>query len=1097
MNTELNSTFINAVLADASYVDGFTARDTGAALQTKLTPRLTEPLAAYIASRFEVVTQYTESNFTASGLSVTVWNERASGQLYMSFRGTEGPADFLTDGNLAVLTGLAQSQVRTFVNWYLRATAAPGADVMQLRSTIHNEAGGKVVHDTYTGYGEGTLSASANYTVNGHSLGGHLTTAFTRLFGGNVQHSNTFNGAGMGWFAETMFSYIENTLGLAKTAYPDSTKQTNHFAEHGLDLTTNNWWFSQIGTRTPLFNEEGTGIPNHLMYKMTDALALCDVMGRVDGNMALSTMVSTLDAASANAPASLEIALDALRKIFLNDATKTPVGDDGGDHKASVMPQSRIDYHTRLAQMRDFIDTAPPASYQLVSLATKSADAMLGLAKSGNPDALATRYALKELNPFAVLGDISLYARFNTNHELDLYSAEIGRGLSNQWIEDRAKFLAAANTARGNDSVNGKTLVVNPAVTDTTLYTDQLLGVTLRDGQTSLDPKRIAFGTEFGDSLRGGNLADHLYGAAGADTLTGNAGADHLEGGLGDDVLHGGAGSDTYWIGRDGGTDTLLDSDGQGRIVLNGTTLEGTLTRDATDRGRYHYAADPDLVIRHIGAEGMKGNLVIVDPRGDKAKVMVMDWASGELGLTLSNTPATPIVRPLTLAGDLLPIDHDISTPEENLGYDVLGNVDVTLTAAPGRADTLYGSAGNDLIQAKGGDDVLAGRAGEDRLEGGDGVDILDGGADNDLLIGGLDADLLGGGTGDDRLFADAEIELADIDLQTGGSGRELLVGGEGNDILAGAATSDALLGGAGDDVLLGGTGDDDLVGDRDVTIATRDWSLTRSITTEGDITRYRHTYANFSGSGEAAESGADVLYGGAGNDWIFAGAGDDLLEGEADADVLFGEAGHDVLDGGAGDDIINGDEIDDGTPNGLAGTLHGSDWLDGGDGADTLTGNGGSDELYGGTGNDQIAGDDTTTSGQYHGADYLDGEDGNDRLWGNGGEDSLFGGEGNDHLEGDESRLAGQYHGADYLDGEAGDDVLAGDDTADAPLAANHHGNDLLDGGEGWDSLYGNGGDDTMEDSGGPPTTRDSRRWRYGDSKSRSANQDAWRAAA
>jgi hypothetical protein len=83
-------------------------------------------------------------------------------------------------------------------------------------------------------------------------------------------------------------------------------KQTNYFAEHGLDLTTNNWWFSQIGTRTPLFNEEGTGVPNHLMYKMTDALALSDVLGRIDGNVALSTMVGILDAASADAPASLE-----------------------------------------------------------------------------------------------------------------------------------------------------------------------------------------------------------------------------------------------------------------------------------------------------------------------------------------------------------------------------------------------------------------------------------------------------------------------------------------------------------------------------------------------------------------------------------------------------------------------------------------------------------------------------------------------------------------------------------------------------------------------------------------------------------------------
>ena len=148
---------------------------------------------------------------------------------------------------------------------------------------------------------------------------------------------------------------------------------------------------------------------------------------------------------------------------------------------------------------------------------------------------------------------------------------------------------------------------------------------------------RDSFGTEQKDTLsftqtRGDKV--RLYGGAGNDTLTGNAGADTLEGGTGDDVLHGGAGDDRYWIGRDGGTDKILDTDGQGRIVLNGVELSGTLTRDGNDRNLYHYAPIPELVIRYIGAVGMKGSLVIVDPRGDKARVMVQDWASGELGLT-------------------------------------------------------------------------------------------------------------------------------------------------------------------------------------------------------------------------------------------------------------------------------------------------------------------------------------------------------------------------------------------------------------------------------------------------------------------------------
>jgi Ca2+-binding RTX toxin-like protein len=1008
--------------------------------------------------------------------------------------------------------GMAISQAVSLFN-YVQCLMAPSAqtDVMQLQfhstlipPTPAQRSGDYVtapgippqflwVTKTYIGKGLGELiNYGDNLTITGHSLGGHLAAIGARLFPSLFRQAVTFNAPG-----------YDPVLGLSNVGGPLfvslGKKLTDEFinilfAPNLVDApaATFDGHVITVESEDAIPGDDGDGVSGnatgnpfspeiyittekvtHDIGHLMDGLGIQALLARMDSTLTTAQAGKILEAITATTGETYELLLEKLHKAIVGTPLTLPPTEpswtkvDGGE----IAP--RRAYYVALVNLENQVKANP--ALRLESLLGKSAAALQSAASDA--EGIAYRHALQELNPFAILGaDYSVHET-----SLALYDSATGKGLSNQWIEDRVKFLAAANTGRGNDSVSGTTLVASPTAADSMLYKDLLLGIAVRNGQTVLDSQRITFGSEFGDTLKGGNKSDRLYGAAGADTLTGGAAADYLEGGTDDDVLHGGAGSDTYWIGRDGGTDTVLDSDGQGRIVLNGTTLEGTLTRDATDRSRYHYATDPALIIRHIGAEGMKGNLVIVDPRGDKAKVMVMDWASGELGLTLSNTPATPIVRPLTLAGDLLPIDHDISTPEENLGYDVLGNVDVTLTAAPNRADTLYGSAGNDLIQGFGGDDWINTHGGEDRLEGGTGSDVINAGNDNDLLIGGSDADLMHGGSGDDRLFADAEIELADVDAQTGGSGRELLAGGEGDDTLVGAATSDALLGGAGDDVILGGAGDDDLVGDRDVTIATRDWSLTRSITTEGDLIRYRHTYANFTSSGEAAQGGADVIYGGAGNDWLMAGAGDDLLDGGADADILFGQAGHDVLDGGTGDDVLNGDEIDDGTANGLAGSLHGSDWLDGGDGADTLTGNGGADELYGGTGNDQIAGDDTTTSGQYHGADYLDGEDGNDRLWGNGGEDSLFGGVGNDHLEGDESRLAGQYHGADYLDGEAGDDelvggggsdtlygsagddVLAGDDTADAPLAAQYHGNDILDGGDGSDKLNGNGGNDTL----------------------------------
>ncbi len=1078
--TTINDTYINALLADAAYADGLQENLTPEALAGKLTLRMTEPQAAFIAANFSIVSHNESNDFTGSGFDATVWKGNPgtpyAGKVYVSMQGTLGAQDFLSDISLVAI-GKPRAQLIDMVNWWLQITTPADQLARQVKST-----NGTVAISTPIA-GTGQLAGVTNVEVNGHSLGGFLASAFARIFGGslNIDSVSTFNSPGFQTSSESVFASLELLLLSGAGGFLNNV-QTNVFAEHGLNVTTNSFFFDQIGHRQSAFNEKGTGIPNHSMYKLTDALALADVMSILDSSLSLQNANTILNAASATPAKSLESILDALRKLAgATDTTPTVVGD-AGDSAAS-----RIDYHQKLTSLRGLLTEDWTLRGTIVSLATLSA-ADLQTAAS-NPDALATRYALKELNPFAILG-----ADYSTHEtSLALYDPAAGKGLSDKWIEDRSRMLNVL--IRGNIADTAKVFDLNAGGTWDFEDRGSNRKVTLSSFGINV-PNNVRQKTIFGkdqidgsiESLSGSDLADHLYGNAGNDTLTGNAGADYLEGSTGDDVLHGGAGDDRYWIGRDGGTDTLLDTDGQGRIVLNGAELTGTLTRDATDRGLYHYAQIPELVIRYVGAAGMKGSLVIVDPRGDKARLMIHDWASGELGLTLSDTPATPIVRPLTLAGDLNAIDFNLATPEEDIHYDGLGNVIVALTAAPGRADTLYGSAGNDLIQAKGGDDFLAGRAGEDRLEGGDGVDILDGGADNDILIGGIDGDLLGGGGGDDRLFADAEIELADVDLQTGGSGRELLAGGEGDDILAGAATADALFGGAGDDVILGGAGDDDLVGDRDVIAAgnasARDWTLTRSVTQEGDLTRYQHTYGgSFTGSNEAAEGGADVLYGGAGNDWIFAGGGDDLLDGGADADILFGEAGHDVLDGGTGDDVLNGDEIDDGTPGGLAGTLHGSDWLDGGDGADTLTGNGGADELFGGTGNDQLAGDDNTTPGQYHGADYLDGEAGNDKLWGNGGDDTLFGGDGNDHLEGDYSsqKLAGQYHGADYLDGEAGDDelvggggsdtlyggagddVLNGDDSLDAPLAAQYHGNDTLDGGDGGDSLYGGGGDDIL----------------------------------
>lgn len=107
--------------------------------------------------------------------------------------------------------------------------------------------------------------------------------------------------------------------------------------------------------------------------------------------------------------------------------------------------------------------------------------------------------------------------------------------------------------------------------------------------------------------------------------------------------------------------------------------------------------------------------------------------------------------------------------------------------------DTIYGTSGNNVIDAGAGNDKIYGRGGIDTIDGGPGTDTV--------------------------YFDDATSAIS-VNLQTGVSGGAIagttllniegVVGGSGNDVLTGLATVGSYLaGGAGDDILIGGSGND------------------------------------------------------------------------------------------------------------------------------------------------------------------------------------------------------------------------------------------------------------------------------------------------
>ncbi|MEQ3670395.1 calcium-binding protein [Pseudophaeobacter sp.] len=283
-----------------------------------------------------------------------------------------------------------------------------------------------------------------------------------------------------------------------------------------------------------------------------------------------------------------------------------------------------------------------------------------------------------------------------------------------------------------------------------------------------------------------------------------------------------------------------------------------------------------------------------------------------------------------------------------------------TTTDLMGGDDQATGGAGDDTIHGGEGDDTMyAGGSdtGADDLFGNDGDDLLAGGAGADDLVGdSIDSNTLTsdaatvatdegantiyGGAGADNIaiggFNAAGIDFDAVGLAvslaatqagaTGSVGGEAY-GGADNDFIIGTDSGDDLVGmGNGNDTVVLGSGDNTVYAGADDT---------------GTDTVFV----------EAASTGANEIYTGAGVDTITTGAGNDTVGSGDDGDIInLSAGGNNVVYAGAGDDNITGGA--------------GNDVIYGGAGGDTINlAAGGNNTAYAGSGDNILtagAGNDT-----------------------------------------------------------------------------------------------------------------------------------------
>lgn len=140
-----------------------------------------------------------------------------------------------------------------------------------------------------------------------------------------------------------------------------------------------------------------------------------------------------------------------------------------------------------------------------------------------------------------------------------------------------------------------------------------------------------------------------------------------------------------------------------------------------------------------------------------------------------------------------------------------------TTPTCGGRAATIVGTAGSDVLLGTARRDVIVALGGNDRIRGGRGSDIICAGSGVDRVSGGRNGDRIGGGRGNDVLSGNSG-----GDRLSGNSGRDLLIGGSGRDRLRGGVSRDRLRGNGGSDGLNGGAGRDRCNGGAAVDTASR-----------------------------------------------------------------------------------------------------------------------------------------------------------------------------------------------------------------------------------------------------------------------------------
>ncbi len=1054
--TKIETLYQNSLLAAAAYVDWEDLSEIDNNLRSLgFTEEQIRQFKREYTNQVDGLPAYFDKAFF-NGFGAVLFRSQNTNRTIVSFTGTEAVLNELA--NVGELTA-------DLVADFLLATGLIGIadlfgvgqnnsiDDFLMASGLVDESGEFVV-------------ATNQIEFVGHSLGGHLATVAAYKYPNNVDQVSTFNGAGIAGLDQLLFRLILPIF----RGFLDEERISNFVADKGIEVTAANaLFYDHPNGNQAIFIEEGFGIENHSVSKLVESLSVYRILNLIDPKLSedkdgLIKIYEFLDAASNIADTSLETAIDMIGDFFGGELGKQTFKDD-----VALFFEELGKILVNVTNALNFVKYST----------------LKGFAGNDDANGFAYRYALLNLNPFVINGDMSLFTNHNTNGSLN------ARHFSESYLLDRSQFLDSLMERNTEDDESQLFSTDLAWSHEGVSFYDKEADIFLGTHADASKEYAVIFGSADDGMIIGTINDDRLYGSHGTkdEQLQGNAGNDYLEGGLG---------LDTYLYNTGDDFDTVFDVDGLGQIKWNGEILDGDVplfgTNSFIDESKnigFHFSSD--------NANSNTGSLLVIDFNSDQPSgIRLENYALGDLNLTFD--------KQNTATSAITPVDNTIGDAENNL----------LVPAEPTRDQNnhIQGLEGNDYLEGFTGDDQLVGGLGNDWLVGDDGADWLEGGENDDSLFSGKGQDTVFGGSGRDFIFdnqvivpqtplldaVDNVIKLSneelwaviqstfrlerlglsittdkEIDYLVNQNYPETAFSGtlaDNSDISYHYAPESGLFGAGSLSLTSASTSQTGLYHLRITSFQTIDDESNYLFGQEGDDFIVGNAGVDWLSGGTeddilVGNDGNDIVLGGDHDDILIGGKGHDLLEGEQHNDYLYGESGHDRLYGGAGDDFLWGDSpfSDEDT--------HGDDYLDGGDGKDQLVGGGGNDILIGGAGKDILVGaegddkiiggsdDDELQGGQ--GSDTLNGDSGNDLLFGGDSIDWLFGGIGHDELQGGDGNdhlFGGDDN--DILFAQAGADTLYGDNGAD--IIYGEGGEDTIFGGNGQDTLYGGREDDQLQ---------------------------------